>query len=99
MNAILGMVKNGRVEVDAPVDWPEGSPVRVNLELNGHVKYDDDDSPETPEEIDAWLEWFHSLEPIVMSPEEEAAWAADRRRQKEFDNSPERDRRVAELFE
>ncbi len=40
------MVKKGRIVVDAPVDWPEGSPVRVNLELNGHVKYDDD-SPET----------------------------------------------------
>jgi len=98
MNAVLGMVKNGKVEVDAPADWPEGSPVRVKLELNGHAK-DDDDRPETPEEIEAWLRWFHTLEPIVMTPEEEEAWAEDRRRQKEFDNSPENDRRIAELFE
>ena len=26
MNAILSVVKNGRIEVDAPPDWPEGTP-------------------------------------------------------------------------
>jgi hypothetical protein len=31
MNAILSVVKNGRIEVEAPADWPEGSPVRPNL--------------------------------------------------------------------
>lgn len=98
MNAILGMVKNGRVEVDAPPDWPEGSPVRVELGLNGMAT--DDERPETPEEIEAWLKWFHSLEPIVMTPEEEAAWEADRKMQKEFDiaNAAERDRRIERIF-
>ena len=28
MNAIQSVVKNGRVEVDAPPDWPDGTPVR-----------------------------------------------------------------------
>ena len=74
MNAIQSVVKNGRVEVDAPPDWPEGTPVRVELGLNGQAEYDDE-RPETPEEIEAWLRWYHSLEPIVMTPEEEAAWA------------------------
>ena len=56
MNAIRGVVKNGRVEVDAPPDWPDGTPVRVELGLNGPSK-DDDESPETLEEIQAWLHW------------------------------------------
>jgi hypothetical protein len=58
-------------------------------------------SPETPEEIEAWLRWYHSLEPIVMTPEEEAAWEADRKMQKEFDiaNAAERDRRIEGIFE
>ena len=84
MNAIQSVVKNGRVEVDAPPDWPDGTPVRVELGLTGQAEYDDE-SPETPEEIEEWLRWYHSLEPIVMTPEEEAAWEADRKMQKEFD--------------
>ena len=52
MNAIRSVVKNGRVEVDAPADWPDGTPVRVELGLNGQSGFDDE-SPETPEEIQA----------------------------------------------
>ncbi|MGZ3336079.1 MAG: hypothetical protein ACXWOV_13230 [Isosphaeraceae bacterium] len=100
MNAIQSVVKNGRVEVDAPPDWPDGTPVRVELGLTGQAEYDDE-SPETPEEIEAWLRWYHSLEPIAMTPEEEAAWEADRKMQKEFDiaNAAERDRRIEGIFE
>ena len=100
MNAIRSVVKNGRVEVDAPPDWPDGTPVRVELGLNAQSE-DDDESPETLEEIQAWLHWYHSLEPIVMTPEEEAAWADDRKMQKEFDiaNAAERDRRIEGIFE
>ena len=97
MNAILSVVKNGRIEVDAPPDWPDGTPVRVEHGLKGQTKYDDE-RPETPEEIEEWLRWYHSLEPIVMTPEEEAAWAADRKMQAEFDNSAERDRRIEGIF-
>jgi hypothetical protein len=100
MKAIRGVVKNGRVEVDAPPDWPDGTPVRVELGLNDPSK-DDDESPETIEEIQAWLHWYHTLEPILMTPEEEAAWEADRKMQKEFDiaNAAERDRRIEGIFE
>jgi hypothetical protein len=45
MNAIRGVVKNARVEVDAPPDWLDGAPVRVELGLNGQA--DDDERPET----------------------------------------------------
>jgi hypothetical protein len=45
MSAIRGVVKNARVEVDAPPDWPDGAPVRVELGLNGQA--DDDERPET----------------------------------------------------
>jgi hypothetical protein len=100
MNAIRSVVKNGRVEVDAPAEWPDGTPVRVELGLNDPSEYDEE-RPETPEEIQAWLLWYHSLEPVLMTPEEEAAWEADRKMQTEFDiaNSAERDRRIDEVFE
>ena len=98
MNAILGVVKNGRIEVDVPPDWPDGTAVRVELGLNGQTRYDDE-IPETPEEIEEWIRRFREIEPIEMTPEEEASWAADRKMQAEFDNSPERVRRIAEIFE
>src|ERR1700732_907319 len=98
MTTILSVVKNGRVEVDAPPDWPDGTPVRVELGLKGQVEHDGA-SPETSEEIEAWLHWYHGLEPIVMTPEEEAAWEADRKMQTEFDNAAERIRRIEGIFE
>ena len=100
MNAIQSVVKNGRVEVDAPPDWPDGTPVRVEIALNDQSEYDDE-RPETAEEIAAWLRWYHDLEPIVMTAEEEAAWAAEPRMQKEFEiaNAAERDRRIEGIFE
>ena len=98
MNAILGVVKNGRIEVDVPPDWPDGTPVRVELGLNGQTKYDDE-RPETPEEIEEWIRRFREIEPNEMTPEEEAAWAADRKMQAEFDNSAECIRRSEGIFE
>jgi len=98
MNAIVGTVKNGRVEVEAPVDWPEGSPVRVELGLNGHAQ-DDDDRPETPEEIEAKIRRLEAIEPW-MTLEEEAAWQADRKAYREWETAtrPGYDKRIEELF-
>ena len=84
MNAILGVVKNGRIEIEAPLDWPEGSPVRVELGLNARSLYDDE-KPETPEEIEEWIRRFREIEPIEMTAEEEAAWKAALKERKEFD--------------
>jgi hypothetical protein len=99
MNAILSVVKNGRVEVDAPPDWPDGAPERVELGLIGRTEYDEE-RPETPEEIEEWVRRFRAIEPIELTPEEEAAWQAARQAQKEFDiaNAAERDRRIDEIF-
>jgi hypothetical protein len=97
MNVILSVVKNGRVEVDAPPDWPDGTPVRVELGLNG--KATDEERPETPEEIEEWIRRFRAIEPIEMTAEEEASWEADRQAQKEFDNAAARDRRIDEIFQ
>ena len=62
MNAILSVVKNGRVEVEAPPDWPDGTPVRIELRFNGQGM--DDEKPETPEEIEEWIRRFREIEPL-----------------------------------
>ena len=76
-------------------------PKPAALWADGCIYEYDDEGPETPEEIEAWLRWYHSLEPIVITPEEEAAWEADRQTQKEFDNATaaEPERRIVEIFE
>jgi hypothetical protein len=76
------------VSKSLPAGLAEGTPVRVELGLSGRV-IDEDEGPDAPEEIEAWLRWYHSLEPILMTPDEDAAWAADRKTQAEFDNSAE----------
>jgi hypothetical protein len=98
MNAILSVVKNGRVEVDAPPDWPEGSIVHVELGVNGMVTLDDE-RPETPEEIEERIRRLEAIDP-VMTPEEEAAWEAERKACKEieFANRAAYDKRIEELF-
>jgi hypothetical protein len=98
MNTILGVVKNGRVEVDTPPDWPDGTPVRVELGLSGHAEYDDE-MPETPEEIEERIRRLEAIEP-VMTPEEDAAWETERRACKEieFANRAAYDKRIEELF-
>jgi hypothetical protein len=68
MNAIKGTVKAGRVEVQVPPEWPEGTEVEIhplaNLEPGG------DEGPMTPEEIDRTLAAMEKVEPFDMSAEE-----------------------------
>ena len=72
--------------------------MRKATQVIGQTKYDDE-RPETPEEIEEWIRRFREIEPIEMTPEEEAAWEADRKMQAEFDNSAERVRRIERIFE
>jgi hypothetical protein len=98
MNAILSVVKNGRVEVDAPPDWPEGSLVHVELGVSGRAKLDEV-RPQTPEEIEEKIRRLEAIEPL-MTPEEEAAWQADRRAYKDFEIASRAayDKRIEEIF-
>ena len=97
MNAITGMVKNRQILVEVPDDWPEGCEVviePVSAELL--AERSKSDAPETPEEIEEWLRWYHALEPLEFTPEEEKDLAAWRQEIKEY--SIAKDRSKGELF-
>ena len=47
----------------------------------------EEDWSDTPEAIASWLQWYDSLEPLEMTPEEEAEWQAARQAQKDFEKA------------
>jgi hypothetical protein len=102
MNAVLGTVKNGQVILDHPSDLPEGSRVLVEpVTEEGALGVREEDWQDTPEAIAAWLKWYDSLEPLQLTPQEEADWRAARQAQRDlqkatFNERAEKVRRVWE---
>lgn len=62
MSAVLkGFIRNGRVEVAEPMDWPEGTEVVVSQEAAGR-----EDLPLPPEEIARILAAMQRLQPLEI---------------------------------
>ncbi len=71
--SIKGFVRNGRVEVDRPIDLPNGTPVVVTTDMSAA----DDDGSMSPEEIARVLAAMQEVEPFMMTEQEQAesdAW-------------------------
>jgi hypothetical protein len=102
MKAILGTIHNGQIVPDQPVEWPEGC--RVVIEPAAKVEtlgLRDEDWPTTPEGIARLLALMEDIEPLEMTPEEEAAWQADRKARKEWEKASfeKTVRKLEDLFE
>jgi hypothetical protein len=73
-----GIIRNGQVIVDEPINLPDGSEVTITGRAHGHfVGEEDNDRPPTPEEITAALAAMEKIEPLDISDEERAkaeAW-------------------------
>lgn len=84
MNTIKGTYKNGQIIMAEPADWPEGTEVLIEpIPQPEMLGIREEDWPDTPEGIAAWLRWYDSLEPLEFTPEEEADIAAWRQQVKE----------------
>ena len=73
-NTLTGTWKEGQIILDEPADWPDGCRVTV-VPIAGQVEtlgITEEQWPRTPEAVAEWLAWFDSIEPIEMTPEEEA---------------------------
>jgi hypothetical protein len=87
MRAIEATFKNGHIVPDGPPDWPEGCRLHiepVTAQQPGEASMSDE--PETVEQIEDWLRWYHALEPLEFTPEEEASLAAWRLKAKDYDH-------------
>ena len=103
MAAIRGTIRDGKVEFDAPPGWPDGTEVAVTAPADtGPVRMAiEDEQGDDPESIARWLAWFDSLEPLVVSPEDEERIRKARADQKAFELSKwdEHSAKLEKLFE
>jgi hypothetical protein len=82
MSSLKGTIRNGQVVLEKPAAWPDGTAVNVARaatpqETEGACDPTEEDWSNTPEAIAEWLAWYRSLEPLLLTPAEEAdteAW-------------------------
>lgn len=77
MSTIHGTYRDGRVELDSPVDWPNGSRVALFPE-NGHVGLQEADWLDSPQSRAALLARIDAIEPLELTAQDEAEIAAAR---------------------
>jgi hypothetical protein len=77
---IKGTVKDGRLELSVPADWPDGTEVEIHP-LDGAAGVDDEVIAAA--EIARTLAAMEQVEPFEMSDTEQAAWEAERRADRE----------------
>lgn len=78
MSVIRAVIRNGRVETEQPLDFPDGTPVRIAVP-------DEPDDEGSPAETARVLALMDRVQPLQMTDAELAAWEADRRAQKEWE--------------
>ena len=65
MSAVLGVVRGGRIELDEPLDLPDGTAINIPLPKG----LGNDDLPMTREEIERTLAAMQTLEPFDIPPD------------------------------
>ena len=85
MIALKGTIQNGRVVFDAPAELPEGARVDVFpvAAVQPVFGMREEDWPTTPDGISALAARMDQVEPGWLSPEDDAAWRANLRAEKE----------------
>src|SRR5438094_1565642 len=89
MDALQGIIRNGRIVLGAPAELPEGTRVEV-LPIGGArpaLGMREEDWPTTPEGIALLLARMDRVEPGWLSPEDDAAWRAALQAQKELEKA------------
>lgn len=73
MNITTGVIHHGRVEIEEPIDLPDGTKVSLAISELRETEVDSDDSwDHSPAGIADWLSWYDSLQPLVITKREEA---------------------------
>lgn len=89
MTTIYGTVSGGKIELPAPPGCPDGTPVRaiVGTPEPAESGMREEDWDTSPEAIAAWIAMVDQLEPLLLTPEEEAILRGSRDEQRRFDHA------------
>lgn len=88
MTVIRAVVRDGKIELAAPPDWPEGTEVVIEpAPRAAPVGVRDEDWPTTPDEVARHLGVMDRVEPFAMTAEDEAEWSAAREARKAFEKA------------
>ena len=80
-----GVVQNGQVIVEEPINLPDGSKVTITAQpQENFAGVADNERPMTPDEIVRTLAAMDRIEPFDISPEEEAKAAAWEKKVNEY---------------
>ena len=86
MNAIKATIRNGRLEVDVPADWPEGG--EVTIPPPEHLKQpfglDESEWRDDAEALADWAVWLKTIEPFEFTPGELAERSAFDEKMRQF---------------
>jgi len=102
MSAIRGTIQDGKVVFDAPPDWPNGTPVEVEpVRTEEAIGISEEEQGDDPESIARWLAWFDSLEPLILTTEDEERIRQAREEQRAFELSQweQHGKKLEKLFE
>ena len=73
MNAIRATVKSGRLELDAPPEWPDGTQVLIERATSSRViGIDESQWSDDPDSLADWDTWIKTIEPLEFTSEERA---------------------------
>ena len=77
MNAIRAVIKDRRLELQAPPDWPDGTEVLIEPTKDPAEKIGIDESEwrDDPASLADWEAWIKTIEPLEFTPEEAARFA------------------------
>lgn len=90
MNAVRGVVTDGKIVVTVPPDWEDGTEVEVRPV--DPVGIPEEEQGDDPESIAKWLAWYDTVQPLILTPEDEERIAAARKAEREFELSTRKER-------
>jgi hypothetical protein len=87
LNAVKAKYENGQIILTEPVDWPEGLDLLIEPLPQETMGIPDDQWPTDPEGIAQLLARMDRVNPVWLTPEDEAAWQAALQAQKDYETS------------